>query len=61
MEKVAILIKKFNILKKTMGNISVIYKENNSDFYAIVCKNQTCSDKLRELEQINKYLDENVK
>ena len=53
--------KKFNILKKTMGNISVIYKENNSDFYAIVCKNQTCSDKLRELEQINKYLDRNIK
>ena len=40
-----------------MGNVSIIYKENNDEFYAILCKKQTCSDKLRNLDQINKYIE----
>ena len=48
---------KNEIIKKFMGSISIIYKENNDKFYAILCKNQTCSDKLRNLDQINKYIE----
>jgi len=48
---------KNEIVKKFMGNVSIIYKENNDEFYAILCKKQTCSDKLRNLNQINKYIE----
>ena len=48
---------KNEIIKKFMGSVSIIYKENNDKFYAILCKNQTCSDKLRNLDQINKYIE----
>jgi len=48
---------KNEIIKKFMGSISIIYKENNDKFYAILCNNQTCSDKLRNLDQINKYIE----
>ena len=48
---------KNEIIKKFMGSISIIYKENNDKFFAILCKNQTCSDKLRNLDQINKYIE----
>ena len=48
---------KNGIVKKFMGNVSIIYKENNDEFYAILCKKQTCSDKLRNLDQINKYIE----
>ena len=46
---------KNNILKKFMGNISIIYKENKEDFFAVMCKNQTCSEKLKNFEDINNY------
>ena len=46
---------KNNILKKFMGNISIIYKENKDDFFAVMCKNQTCSEKLKNFEDINDY------
>jgi len=39
-----------------MGNISIIYKENKDDFFAVICKNQTCSEKLKNFEDINNYI-----
>ena len=39
-----------------MGNASVIYKENQSDFYIMICKKQTCSDKLKDINQVDEYL-----
>ena len=47
---------KKEILKKFMGNISVIYKEIDNDFFAVLCKNQTCSEKLKNLNQIDEYI-----
>ena len=44
-----------------MGNISIIYKESEEDFFAIVCKNQTCSEKLKTLYDINDYIQNNLK
>ena len=55
MEKV-----KNNILKKFMGNISIIYKENEDDFFAVMCKNQTCSEKLKNFEDINNYIETRI-
>ena len=51
---------KNNILKKFMGNISIIYKENEDDFFAVMCKNQTCSEKLKNFEDINNYIETRI-
>ena len=31
-------------------------EENNEDFFMIICKNQTCSEKLKDIEEIKNYL-----
>jgi len=49
------------ILKKFMGSVSIIYNENKEGFFVVLCKNQTCSDKLKDLDQINKYIENNLK
>ena len=51
---------KNEILKKFMGNVSIIYKENEEEFFVVLCKNQTCSDKLKNLKQINEYISNNL-
>ena len=48
------------ILKKFMGNVSIIYKENEDEFFVVICKNQTCSEKLKDLNQIDKYIKDNL-
>ena len=52
------LIKKINYL--FMGDATIIHNESDDDFFAIICKNQTCSKKLKDFKEINKYL-ENLK
>ena len=44
-------------LKIFMGNITVIYKESNENFFAVLCKDKTCSDKLKSIDEIKKYLE----
>jgi len=51
---------KNEILKKFMGNVSIIYKENEEEFFIVLCKNQTCSEKLKNLIQINEYISNNL-
>jgi len=51
---------KNEILTKFMGNISIIYKENDEDSFVIICKTQTCSEKLKDLNQINEYIKNNL-
>jgi len=51
---------KKEILKKFMGNFSIIYKENEEEFFVVLCKNRTCSEKLKSLEQINEYITNNL-
>ena len=51
---------KKEILKIFMGNVSIIYKENDEDFFTIICKNKTCSEKLKNLNQINEYIKNNL-
>ena len=43
-----------------MGDISIVYKENEKDFFVVLCKNQTCSEKLKDLNQINNYIKDNL-
>ncbi len=51
---------KKEILKKFLGNVSIIYKESEEDFFVIVCRNQTCSEKLKNISQIEDYIKNNL-
>ena len=51
---------KNEILKKFMGNVSIIYKESNDEFFIVICKNQTCSEKLKDLKQVDDYIKSNL-
>ena len=42
-------------IKKFMDKATIIYKEDNSEDYFIICKNQTCSAKLKNLEEVENY------
>ena len=46
----------FKIIKNFFGKGSIIYKENADEFFIIICKNQTCSEKLKDLAEIKNYL-----
>ncbi len=48
---------KKSILKKFMGNVSIIYKQSNEDFFVVICKKKTCSEKLKNINQINEYIE----
>jgi uncharacterized protein YyaL (SSP411 family) len=43
-------------VKKFMDKATIIYKEDNSEDYFIICKKQTCSPKLKNLEEVENYL-----
>ena len=51
---------KKEIIKKFKGNISSIYNNTEDNFSAVICKNQTCSEKLKSLEEINNYIKEKL-
>ena len=44
------------IIKKFMDKVTIIYKEDNSEDYFIICKKQTCSPKLKNLDELINYL-----
>ena len=50
-----------NILKQiNINNISdttIIHNEDKKDFFVIICKDQTCSQKLKNINEIKNYLD----
>ena len=43
-------------IKKFMDKATIIYKEDNSEDYFIICKKQTCSAKLKNLEEVKNYI-----
>ena len=51
---------KNEILKKFMGNVSIIYKESDDEFFIVICKSQTCSEKLKDLKQVDDYIKSNL-
>ena len=46
------------VIKKFMDKSTIIYKEDTDTDYFIVCKNKTCSPKLKNLEEFKAYLDQ---
>ena len=38
-----------------MDKATIIYKEDSNEDYFIICKKQTCSPKLKNLEEVENY------
>ena len=47
-------LKQVNAL--TMGDATIIHKDSEEEFFSVVCKNQTCSKKLKNINEISDYL-----
>ena len=50
---------KNNVVKNFLDKATIIYRESNDQFFSIICKNQTCSEKLNTFDDINKYINDN--
>ena len=50
-----------NILRKIninyLSDATIIHKKNHDNFFVLICKNQTCSQKLININEINNYLE----
>ena len=42
-------------IKQFMDKATIIYKEDSSEDFFIICKKQTCSAKLKNLEEVENY------
>ena len=52
---------KNNLLKNYLGRATFIYKKDDeSEPSVVVCKNQTCSSKLKKLDEINSHLKNTI-
>ena len=51
---------KNEIFKLFMGNVSIIYNVTEDNFFSVICKNKTCSDKLKSLDDIKKYVEMSI-
>ena len=40
-----------------LSNASIIHKENENEFFTVICQNQTCSKKLKNIQEIENYLE----
>ena len=46
------------LLKKYFEKATFIYKENSEENFVLICKNQTCSEKLKSLNEVENYINE---
>ncbi len=46
------------LISKYFEKSTFIYKKSNDEQYILICKNQTCSKKLKNISEIDKYLNE---
>jgi len=46
------------LIKKYFEKATFIYKENTKENFILICKNNTCSEKLKDLKDVEKYLNE---
>ena len=52
---------KINLQKNYMGRAVFVYKNiYETDGSVVICKNQTCSEKLKNLNEINSYLENKI-
>jgi len=49
---------KDKLLKKYFEKATFIYKGNSDENFVLICKNQTCSEKLKSLNEVEKYINE---
>ncbi len=49
---------KEKLIKKYFEKATFIYEENTKENFILVCKNQTCSNKLKDFKEIENYLNE---
>ena len=48
------------LVKDYFETATFIYKNNENESFVIICKNQTCSEKLKDIEDVKKYLNEKL-
>ena len=52
---------KTHLQKNYLGRATFVYKDKNeTDASVVICKNQTCSEKLKNLKEINIYLENKI-
>jgi len=52
---------KLNLQKNYLGRATFVYKNNNEkEASVVICKNQTCSEKLKNLNEVKNYLENNI-
>ncbi len=50
---------KINLQKNYLGRATFVYKNNNEEGSVVICKNQTCSEKLKSFDQVKNFLENN--
>ena len=45
-----------NIDINFLSDTTILHKENNDEFFAVICQNQICSEKLKDLDDFKNYL-----
>ena len=51
---------KINLQKDYLGRATFVYKNNNEEGSVVICKNQTCSEKLKNFDQVKNFLENNI-
>ena len=51
---------KINLQKDYLGRATFVYKNNNEEGSVVICKNQTCSEKLKSFDQVKNFLENNI-
>ena len=51
---------KVNLQKDYLGRATFVYKNNNEESSVVICKNQTCSEKLKNFDQVKNFLENNI-
>ena len=51
---------KINLQKNYLGRATFVYKNNNEEGSVVICKNQTCSEKLKSFDQVKNFLENNI-
>ncbi len=52
---------KLNLQKEYLGRATFVYKNNNDkEASVVICKNQTCSEKLKNLNEVKNYLENKI-
>ena len=52
---------KINLQKNYLGRATFVYKnDKDEEASVVICKNQTCSEKLKNLNEVKNYLENKI-